>query len=89
MFVGAPVPLEGKGASDDKNEYNFFLGNEVSNGSSYNHFFEDSIILWEKKIYFGREGGGTNITIFYVKTIDNTIETIDGFAKTIDSKNYR
>ncbi len=34
-------------------------------------------------------GGKIDITIFYVKTIaDNTIETINGFARTINSKNY-
>ncbi len=68
----------------------FFMGNEVSNSSSYNNFFEDNIILWEnneKKNFLGE--GGVDISIFYVKTIDNTIETIDGFTKTIDSKNYR
>ncbi len=37
-----------------------------------------------EKNFFGWEGG-IDISIFYVKTIDNTIETIDGFAKTIDS----
>ncbi len=64
------------------------MGNEVSNSSSHNNFFEDSIILWENKarIFFG--GGveeGFDINIFYVKTMDNTIETIDGFAKIINS----
>ncbi len=31
--------------------------------------------------------GDMDISIFYVKSIDNTIKTIDGFAKTIDSRN--
>ncbi len=47
-------------------------------------FFEDSIIFWEnneKKFFLG--GRGIDINIFYVKTIDITIESIDGFAKTI------
>ncbi len=66
----------------------FRKGNEVSNSSSYNNFFEDSIILWEsneKKTFFLGGGRDTDISSFYVKIIDNTIETIDGFAKIIDS----
>ncbi len=65
----------------------FFMGNEVSNSSSHNNFFEDSIILKENsgKFFLGRGGENINISIFYVKNNDNTIETIDGFAKTIDS----
>ncbi len=67
----------------------FFMGNEVSN-RSYNNFFEDSIILWEynENRFFCVEGG-IGIRIFYIKTNDNTIKTIDGFAKTIDRKNNR
>ncbi len=65
------------------------MGNEVSNSSSYYNFFEDNIILsFSEKItgkFFGSGGGGIDISIFYVKTSDNTIETIDRFAKTIDS----
>ncbi len=60
------------------------MENDVSNSLSYNIFFKDSIILWENKKKFLRLGG-TDINIFYVKTIHNTIKTIDGFAKTIDS----
>ncbi len=41
-----------------------------------------------KKNFFWGGGGDIDISIFYVKTSDNTTETIDGFAKTIDSKNY-
>ncbi len=68
----------------------FFMENEVLNSSSYNNFFENCIILWEnneKKNFFFL-GGGIEIRIFYVKTINNIIETSDGFAKTIDNKNY-
>ncbi len=50
--------------------------------------------MMKKNFFFGV--GDIDISIFYAKTIDNTIETIDGFAKTIDgfaktidSKNHR
>ncbi len=58
------------------------MGNDVSSSSSYNNFFEDSIILWEnnkKTIWSG--GSDINISIFNAKNINNTI-------KNIDSKNY-
>ncbi len=38
-----------------------------------------------KNNFFLGGGDDIDIIIFYVKTIDNTIEIIDGFAKTIDS----
>ncbi len=41
-----------------------------------NNFFEDSIILWENKGKKCFKVGDIDISIFYVKTIDNTIETI-------------
>ncbi len=52
-------------------------------------FLEDNILREnneKKKIFWA---GNIDISIFYVNTIDNAIETIDGFAKTIYSKNYR
>ncbi len=61
------------------------MGNEVSNSSSYKNFFEESIILWEKNKKKSFDWGGyIDKSIFYAKTIDNIIETIDGFAKTSD-----
>ncbi len=54
------------------------MGNEVSNNSSYNNFFKDNI-LWENNEIFFWVRGDIDISIFYVKTIDNTIKTIDSF----------
>ncbi len=42
----------------------FFIRNEISNSSSYNNFFEDSIILWENNEKKFLEEGGIDISIF-------------------------
>ncbi len=42
------------------------------------------IVSFSEKIT-KKKFGGIDFSIFYVKTIDNTIETINAFAKTIDS----
>ncbi len=90
--LGAKSFLKGRWYLITKMNIIFFVRNKVSNSSSFRNFFENSIILWknnEKKNFFRGCGGDIDISIFYVKTIDNTIETVDGFAKTIDSKNYQ
>ncbi len=81
------VPVDGRGHLMTKMNIIFFMGNEFSNSFSYNNFFEDSIILGannEKNFFFG-SGRGIDISIFYVKTIDNTTETSDGFAKLLST----
>ncbi len=91
LFLWAKSLFKGRGRLMTKMNITFIMGNDVSNSSSYNNFFEDSIILWENKghLFFlegGRVGGGIDLGIFYVKTVDNTIKTIDSFRLSPNSR---